>query len=132
LVLPEKLVVVGRESAAHPAFSNGIKLKACRITDARDYERYVDYTHYNPVKHCQVARVADLPYSSFQRYVRCGIYNLELAADDDVRRLEMLKAGCALLSRPTALLAGAGLGLALMDVLQPGLMETVRVINQVV
>ncbi len=30
-----------------------------------------------------------------------------------------------------ALLAGAGLGFALMDVLQPGLMETVRVINQV-
>jgi len=59
----------------------------------------------------------------------------------------MQKAGCALLSRPTALrpsypvrveeavlgvLAGAGLGLALMDVLQPGLMETVRVINQAV
>jgi 5-methyltetrahydrofolate corrinoid/iron sulfur protein methyltransferase len=30
-----------------------------------------------------------------------------------------------------ALLAGAGLSLALVDVLQPGLMETVRVINQV-
>jgi hypothetical protein len=29
-------------------------------------------------------------------------------------------------------LAGAGLGIALMDVLQPGLMETVRIINQVV
>ncbi|MFA5112360.1 MAG: dihydropteroate synthase [Desulfobaccales bacterium] len=29
-------------------------------------------------------------------------------------------------------LAGAGLGIALVDVLQPGLMETVRVINQVV
>jgi 5-methyltetrahydrofolate corrinoid/iron sulfur protein methyltransferase len=31
-----------------------------------------------------------------------------------------------------ALLAGAGLGIALVDVLQPGLMETVRVIKQVV
>ena len=30
-----------------------------------------------------------------------------------------------------ALLAGAGLGVALVDVLQPGLMETVRVIKQV-
>jgi hypothetical protein len=30
-----------------------------------------------------------------------------------------------------ALLAGAGLEMALVDVLQPGLMETVRVINQV-
>ena len=31
-----------------------------------------------------------------------------------------------------ALLAGAGLGVALVDVLQPGLMETVRIINQAV
>jgi 5-methyltetrahydrofolate corrinoid/iron sulfur protein methyltransferase len=31
-----------------------------------------------------------------------------------------------------AILAGAGLSIALVDVLQPGLMETVRVINQVV
>jgi hypothetical protein len=31
-----------------------------------------------------------------------------------------------------ALLAGAGLGVALVDVLQPGLMETVRVVKQVV
>jgi len=59
------------------------------IRDERDYERHVDYIHYNPVKHGQVTKVADWPYSSFHRYVRCGIYNLEWAADDDVRRLEM-------------------------------------------
>jgi putative transposase len=49
----------------------------------------VDDLHDNPVKHGQVIRVADWPYSSFQRYVRSGIDNLAGAADDDVRRLEM-------------------------------------------
>jgi putative transposase len=59
------------------------------IRDERDYESHVDYIHFNPVKHGQVTKVADWPYSSFHRYVRCGVYNLEWAADDDVRRLEM-------------------------------------------
>ena len=59
------------------------------IRDERDYERHVDYIHYNPVKHGHVTRAADWPYSSFYRYVRSGIYNLEWGADDDVRRLEM-------------------------------------------
>jgi len=59
------------------------------IRDERDYERHVDYIHYNPVKHGQVARVADWTYSSFHRYVKRGIYPLEWAADDKVRSLEM-------------------------------------------
>ena len=59
------------------------------IRDERDYERHVDYIHYNPVKHGHVTRVADWPYSSFHRYVRSGIYNLEWAAEADVRSLEM-------------------------------------------
>jgi putative transposase len=59
------------------------------IRDESDYERHVDYIHYNPVKHGHVEKVADWPYSSFHRYVRSGIYNLEWAADDNVRRLEM-------------------------------------------
>jgi putative transposase len=59
------------------------------IRDECDYERHVDYIHYNPVKHGQVTRVADWPYSSFHRYVERGIYNPEWAADDNVRGLEM-------------------------------------------
>jgi putative transposase len=47
------------------------------IRDASDYERHVDYIHYNPVKHGQVTRPADWPYSSFHRYVRGGIYTIE-------------------------------------------------------
>jgi len=49
----------------------------------------VDYIHYNPVKHGQVMKVADWPYSSFHRYVDRGVYTLDGAADDDVRILEM-------------------------------------------
>jgi putative transposase len=59
------------------------------IRDERDYERHVDYIRYNPVKHGQLARVADWPYPSFHLYVRRGIYDLEWAADDKVRPLEM-------------------------------------------
>jgi putative transposase len=59
------------------------------IRDERDYERHVDYIHYNPVKHGLVARVADWPYSSFHRFVERGVYDLDWAADESVRGLEM-------------------------------------------
>ncbi len=65
---------VGRESETHPAFENWVKLKSCCNTYAPSF---------------RAARFADWPYSSFHRYVRCGIYNFEWAANDNVRRLEM-------------------------------------------
>ncbi|MGH8552840.1 MAG: REP-associated tyrosine transposase [Methylococcales bacterium] len=34
------------------------------IRDELDYQRHVDYIHYNPVKHGYVTRVADWPFSS--------------------------------------------------------------------
>jgi putative transposase len=43
------------------------------IRDERDFERHVDYIHFNPVKHGLVKRVRDWPYSSFHRYVRRGM-----------------------------------------------------------
>jgi putative transposase len=52
-------------------------IEAIVILEEGDYERQVDYIHYNPVKHGHVKRVADWPYSSFHRYVERGIYNLE-------------------------------------------------------
>ena len=47
------------------------------IRDDTDFERHVDYIHFNPVKHGYVARVSDWPHSSFHRYVERGL----LAAD---------------------------------------------------
>ena len=43
------------------------------IRNDADFERHVDYIHYNPVKHGLVSRVNDWPHSSFHRYVRKGI-----------------------------------------------------------
>jgi putative transposase len=45
-----------------------------QIRDEREYQVYIDYTHFNPVKHRLVDRVVDWPYSTFHRYVRLGIY----------------------------------------------------------
>jgi putative transposase len=59
------------------------------IRDEGDYERHIDYIHYNPVKHGHVTKVADWPYSSFHRYVESGIYQHDWAANDNIRRLEM-------------------------------------------
>ena len=51
------------------------------IRNERDFERHVDYVHFNPLKHGLVARVCDWPYSSFHRYVRNGILPLDWAGD---------------------------------------------------
>ena len=45
-----------------------------QIRDDSDYERHVDYIHYNPVRHGLVARAAQWPYSTFHRYTGNGVY----------------------------------------------------------
>jgi putative transposase len=44
------------------------------IRDEQDFERHMDYIHYNPVKHGLVERPFQWPYSSFHRYVKLGVY----------------------------------------------------------
>lgn len=45
-----------------------------RIRSDVEYQAYMDYAHFNPVKHGLVKRVADWPHSTFHRYVKQGIY----------------------------------------------------------
>jgi len=47
------------------------------IADERDFERHIDYIHYNPVKHGLVSRPRDWPWSSFHRCVRRNLYPLD-------------------------------------------------------
>jgi putative transposase len=56
------------------------------IRDEKDFERHVDYIHYNPMKHGLVARVQDWPHSSFHRYVRDGVLPVDWAGDLPERR----------------------------------------------
>jgi putative transposase len=53
------------------------------IRNEMDFERHVDYVHFNPVKHKLVSRVRDWPYSSFHAYVRCGMLPADWAGDVD-------------------------------------------------
>jgi len=45
-----------------------------QIRDEGDFEKHVEYIHWNPVKHGYVAKVADWPYSSFHGYVARGVF----------------------------------------------------------
>ncbi len=44
------------------------------LRDQNDFNRHVEYIHYNPVKHGYVIAAREWPYSSFQRYADAGIY----------------------------------------------------------
>ena len=54
------------------------------IRDDEDYNRHVDYIHYNPVKHALVKAPKDWLYSSFHQYVRSGYYNEMWGAKQDI------------------------------------------------
>ena len=43
------------------------------IKDENDFERHVNYIHFNPVKHDYVQTPGDWPYSSIHQYIHNGI-----------------------------------------------------------
>ncbi len=51
------------------------------LRDENDFARHCDYIHFNPVKHRHVSRVSAWPHSSFQRFVRLGLYPLDWGGD---------------------------------------------------
>ena len=58
------------------------------IRDENDFERHVDYIHFNPVRHGYVERVSEWPYSTFHRYVRSGNYARDWAGGPELARFE--------------------------------------------
>jgi putative transposase len=57
-----------------------------QMRDNNDYQRHIDYIHYNPVKYGLVKNVVDWSHSIFHRYVKQGFYPAHwgnTANDDD-------------------------------------------------
>lgn len=54
-----------------------------------DLETHLDYIHINPIKHGYVTYAADLPWSSFARYVEEGIYASDWDGETE-GRLQMI------------------------------------------
>jgi putative transposase len=52
-----------------------------QIRDEKDFEKHVDYIHYNPVKHGYATMASDWPYSSFHHYVKMGVYPINWGGD---------------------------------------------------
>lgn len=61
------------------------------IRDDTDFQRHLDYLHYNPVKHGYAARAADWPFSSFHSWLARGRYESDWGAaePDHIRDLAL-------------------------------------------
>lgn len=53
------------------------------IRDEDDFIRYLDYIHFNPVKHGYVTNAGDWPYSTFHRYAKQGAYPVDWGGVSD-------------------------------------------------
>lgn len=57
------------------------------IKDEDDLYKHVDYIHYNPVKHNIVNAVSEWKYSSFQKFVKQGLYAKNWGGFNDVQSI---------------------------------------------
>ena len=55
------------------------------IRDDNDYERHVEYIHYNPVKHGYVIKPVDWQYSSIHQFVKKGKIVSDWAACNSIK-----------------------------------------------
>jgi putative transposase len=54
------------------------------ITDDRDYEKHMDYIHFNPVKHGLVSMPGQWPWTSLHRLVEEGRYPLNWGTNVEI------------------------------------------------
>ncbi|PKO08177.1 MAG: transposase [Chloroflexi bacterium HGW-Chloroflexi-2] len=55
------------------------------IKNDGDFERHLDYIHYNPIKHGYVEKASDWQWSSFHKFVHQGIYDNDWVGGNEGR-----------------------------------------------
>jgi len=60
------------------------------IRDREDFYKKLEYIHYNPVKHKKAQSVFEYPYSSFNQYVKFGVYDISWGSFEDIKYLQKL------------------------------------------
>ncbi len=54
------------------------------LRDENDFNRHLDYIHWNPVKHGYASNVVDWPHSSFHKYVKMDWYPENWGSQDKI------------------------------------------------
>ncbi|OGI30026.1 MAG: hypothetical protein A2287_07470 [Candidatus Melainabacteria bacterium RIFOXYA12_FULL_32_12] len=60
------------------------------IQDEKDLYNHLDYIHYNPVKHCYVDNVKNWEYSSFHKFVKDNLYDINWGCFEDVKKIQSM------------------------------------------
>jgi putative transposase len=58
------------------------------IRDEDDFQRHLDYIHYNPVKHGVIASANEYIFSSFRAYVERGAYDLDWSVGKALQQID--------------------------------------------
>lgn len=57
------------------------------ITSEEDFNNIINYIHYNPVKHKYVQKVKDWEYSSFHKFVKNKLYDINWGTGEEIKTI---------------------------------------------
>ena len=64
-----------------------------KINSQNDLMKYLDYIHYDPVKHSCANKPRDWQYSSFKKFVMVNLYDENWTCADDINKIKDLDLG---------------------------------------
>ena len=57
------------------------------IRDENELNNHINYIHYNPVKHGYAKSVNDWEFSTFHKFVKNGLYDINWGSNTDIKEI---------------------------------------------